>query len=136
MKERAYRHITRATAEDQLTDMQTVLPEVAKSYDGEAIFAPTHLVYAQKLGKSGGMMYHFGTSYEEKLETISGLSVVHKGVILGHPEAVKDVFDLELPAIAKQTDAVEPLAKQIETLTSEERARLLARLAISETKIP
>ena len=113
--------MSRRNAEQFKQDMLTLLPEVASKYNGEALFAPQASVYANALGVGPSAVYHSG-SYEEKLITITGLVVVHNGVVLGSPE------NLTPPEVIPER--LEELASQLESLTEIDRRRILARLSI------
>ena len=110
--------------------MQDILPEVAHHYVGEAVFVPSPEEYAAALGlKSRGTFYAHGSDFTHKLKAVTGLSVVHNGIVLGEQDSINKDFGLELPKV-EAPNSLEPLARQIESLTAVDKRALLARLAI------
>jgi hypothetical protein len=103
-----------------LNTMRALLPEVCGSYDGSAMLAPSATAYAEALSVTPSALYQRGSSYEDKLELVTGLKVVHKGVVLGNPDNYTD---------PQPATHLESLATTINNLPEDERLRLLARLA-------
>lgn len=135
----ARRGADRNTPASFLKLMQEHLPEVANHYEGEAIFVPISRKYAEVLGYAASRMYPGSLSYEEKVETVTGLKVIHKGgLVVGNPDLLDKEFALpELPKptrIYKNHDRIESVMQKVEHLSPEEKEILIARLAIDSTE--
>ena len=107
-----------------LQAMEAIIPEIANGYSGPSILVPPADKVARAMGVSPQRMNH-GGSFEGKLELITGLDVVHEGIVLGSPA--------NLVSAEAIPDRVEALAAQIGSLTDMEQMRLMARLAVTQS---
>jgi len=107
-------------------ELSAVLPTITSSYVGKVIFVPGPTEVAEVLGYSRGMMYHWGTNYEEKVATAFGLSVIHNGVVLGNESRVVRPDD------RSESEEVRDIEARIQDLSRDERARLVIKLATDQ----
>jgi len=99
-----------------------VIKASALTYSGKALFAPTPSATAENLGVSKGMLYHDrdGRGYHGALEDVTGLTVIHNGIVLGNPNDVSSPTQIDPRVIAAET--------AVNGLSEEARYLLLQRL--------
>lgn len=115
----------RKSHEQFLAEVKAVTPEQCVTYNGGALFAPSAKKFAEALGVTHAMLYHGGTSYEEKLQLSTGLQVVHNGIVLGDPTG--------LAAPAAMPENLQKISEEISALPDEQKVRLIAALSVSNT---
>src|SRR5450432_4167246 len=99
------------------------------------IFAPTQLEFTRALNRSLGYISARQGGYQGKLEKVSGLKVVHKGIVLGEPGALTGHLGLPDIEIPPELQSIDRLASEIEGLSDEERQALQTRLSASTEAI-
>lgn len=103
--------------------------KTAELHTGPVVLAPSNQDMADEIGCAKGMLYHYD-SYNALLEEVSGLQIVHNGLVLGErPGKPDEHIDSTL-----QEFTPSPLdeAKRIAAgMTIEEKMELISYLAIN-----
>ena len=109
--------------EKRIAEIGDAVSEVSGVYDGVAYLVPSPDIVAKAMGISRGPFYQHGTSFEDRLERATGLTVVHNGIVLGQAEGFSP------PSPDKATIA--RLKAEIDSMHPRDRERLMAYLAIN-----
>lgn len=76
-----------AYIEARNNQIRDALAEIGGSFTGDVVFAPSPTEMSGYLGINKGLLYH-GSTYEQKLEAVTGLVVVHTGIVLARQEGL------------------------------------------------
>jgi hypothetical protein len=111
--------------EARQADIKAALLRTSRRYEGEALLAPSAADLAESLGRTTGYIYREG-DYQATLERLSGLTVIHNGLVLAGDveQNVQKAPQLEMADLSKLSP--NEIVRLVGRLTTELASKITA----------